>query len=552
MTQTQTETRAFRVSPAIIRSLIESQAGTIEKALLEGVMNSVDAGASRVNLTLDRHGYTIEDDGHGFESREMIQRHFEVFGFEHNGDVLQHSRTYGMFGIGRGQQWKWAITTYRSRRYEMHVDIRERGLDYELRENLEDRPGTHILGAFYHPLGTDALFRVRSELKNLVRYSLIPITLDGQQISVNPAGEKWTLITDDAYLRANDGYFARVYNIGMLVGQIPSRRAGGAGIIVSRQPLSLNMARNDVIEDDETWKRIGKDMKKLSSEKVEKRKRLSEDDLRNLVQDMRSGDVEHTLELVNRAMLITDTNGRSIKLLDFVNRLQGYTPLMLHDNSSKYGNAHAHEKGFAYVLHPKTLGRWEVETPQELLAAVSAYLLALTRAFPKDAVYRRMHEDLGQQRVVQDLQTLLPEYSDAHRVLSRSERSPSEEAVRQGLKDVIHLINRSVQSARTEMNLPPAPLYQRVDIGQSESRRCWKGEERTLVIEQAEVAAALKSGDQFMRLLLVLSQFAFSAETSDEEKSSKAGITPNHRLIQASARTELDSCAPDLGNQKLN
>ncbi|GGR13354.1 hypothetical protein GCM10008957_27890 [Deinococcus ruber] len=129
-----THTRKFIVSPAIIRNLIERQAGTLEKALMENVMNAIDAGATRVHVTLDRHGYTVDDDGRGFESNDQIEQYFETFGFEHEGDALQAGRTYGTFGIGRGQQWHWASTVYRSRHFSMAVDIRARGLDYLLEE----------------------------------------------------------------------------------------------------------------------------------------------------------------------------------------------------------------------------------------------------------------------------------------------------------------------------------------------------------------------------------------------------------------------------------
>lgn len=73
------ETRKFSVHPQIIFSLITAQAGTLGKAVLECIMNSVDAGATKVDITVNANTIKIVDDGQGFRTKAEISEWFEVF-----------------------------------------------------------------------------------------------------------------------------------------------------------------------------------------------------------------------------------------------------------------------------------------------------------------------------------------------------------------------------------------------------------------------------------------------------------------------------------------
>ena len=49
----------FRMTLDLLLSVIKAQAGTHEKSLIEAVINSVDAGATDYNLTLDEKDYVL-------------------------------------------------------------------------------------------------------------------------------------------------------------------------------------------------------------------------------------------------------------------------------------------------------------------------------------------------------------------------------------------------------------------------------------------------------------------------------------------------------------
>jgi len=64
----------------LLLDVIRKQAGSIQKAVLEGVMNSIEAAATRVEVSVEPDQIKIIDDGRGFQNREEIELFFETFG----------------------------------------------------------------------------------------------------------------------------------------------------------------------------------------------------------------------------------------------------------------------------------------------------------------------------------------------------------------------------------------------------------------------------------------------------------------------------------------
>ncbi|CAG9237748.1 conserved hypothetical protein [Paraburkholderia tropica] len=268
--------RNFKVHPAIIKTLIGEQAGTLPKAFAELVMNSVDAGSTRIDLDIDEAGrFTFWDNGRGFTSSVEIEEFFDTFGTPHvPGDAY-----FARFRCGRGQIMSYARTIWRSGHYEMRVDLNgeegEAGYDFE--EHAECHPGCSITGQIYefanpyfpknHSLRVyftgedDSVVAGRtSEFACLVRYVLIPVFVNGRQINTPPIGERWDQEDEHAYYAFDrDSPEVRVFNRGVLVTDIPSRKFGIGGVVCSKAPLVVNMARNAVIEHQcETWQAITK------------------------------------------------------------------------------------------------------------------------------------------------------------------------------------------------------------------------------------------------------------------------------------------------------
>ena len=68
--------------PKLLLDVIRRQSGSLHKSVLEGVQNSIEAGATKIEVFLSPTELRIVDDGIGF-TRSQIENCFEVFGAPH-------------------------------------------------------------------------------------------------------------------------------------------------------------------------------------------------------------------------------------------------------------------------------------------------------------------------------------------------------------------------------------------------------------------------------------------------------------------------------------
>ena len=195
-------TQNFDISPSIIYSLIEEQAGTLSKALLELCMNSVDSTSKKIEITINENGFTASDDGKGFNVVQEVKNFFGKLGFKH--PVNDEERVYGKFGLGRAQIFSFAKTDWRTGEFLMSVDIKKNGLKYILKENLEPRKGCAVSGTFYEPLLPSEIGVTIRELTELALYLPIPLFINGDKVNKNVSEEKWDVETNDSYIKLED------------------------------------------------------------------------------------------------------------------------------------------------------------------------------------------------------------------------------------------------------------------------------------------------------------------------------------------------------------
>lgn len=314
--QEKSQISTFTVAPNIIYSLIKAQAGSLAKAVLECIMNSVDAGATLVEITYDSNKITIQDNGKGFTSLEEIKECFNVFGFDHTGQ----DRTYGQFGIGRAQMWNFCSTLWITNTFSMDVDIKNKGLDYKIKENLTQENGLKIIGKFYEKQSTSDLNHFMSELTMLAKYAQADISLNGKIINKKPQDMKWKYETDEAWIDLKEHGELVVYNLGVKVKSFYCSTFGCGGTVVTKPNvrLALNMARNDIlVADCSVWKKLNKDIQKLSSKHIIKdnaRKALSNDQIKNIISQMVNNEIEITYDFLNSKKLIPNIQNRKTSI----------------------------------------------------------------------------------------------------------------------------------------------------------------------------------------------------------------------------------------------
>lgn len=493
------EARKFSVSPNIIYSLIKAQAGTLGKAVLECIMNSVDAGATQIDIKVTASELCVIDDGKGFQTRAEIEECFEVFGFEHE----EGSRVYGQFGIGRAQLWNFCSTVWRTNGFLMDVDIKNKGLDYTLKENLDQQDGLVITGKFYTKLKTSEILAFENEIAELAAYAQVPVTVNGKLISKDPTKEKWTHETDDAWIRLRESGDLTVYNLGVLVRNYPAYMVGSGGLIVTKPGvrLALNMARNDILVTEcKVWKRIKPYLQKQSDERVKtKRSRLTEEELSNMARRFLSGEL--TYDEVRKVKLITDIQGKHHTLDEFSTRIHKGTrerPVTFAAKGTPVAER-AHMTGLAFVLLPSTFSRFGIWGSENQLATFETKLkTALKRS--RDSQYLLSDHV----KFIDDYRKAAPSLAEGYEVLSRTEWTPEEVCLLKALDAASYCIRRTFAAAEYRSTRAWAmPRERALEVGISAVAHAWT-DGQTRIVFNREILKTAKEGLAGMQTLVCI------------------------------------------------
>lgn len=354
---------AFTMDPNLLVSVIKSQAGTLSKAILEGIMNSVDAGASRIDVTLTTEEFVIEDNGKGFTSEEEIVNWFGRFGTPHvEGDAV-----FGRFRMGRGQLMAFASTTWRSGPFSMTVDLEKTGMAYGLHKHPEVHKGCRIEGKLYNPLMDYRLRDLLTELKKYVAYMPKPVYVNGELFGASAARLKtWTFEDDDAWYKVvQDSDELLVYNQGAYVETMGAWRLGAGGIVVSKRPLEVNFARNSVMEDTcPVWKKIVLKLAGVVLAKLSHAKKLSDGERKFLARRL-STLKRFPNELWKQVKVLTDPSGRHLALKD----LKNYTRFAYVSEQDSFACA-LHRENSTFVVTDMLLTRFGCCTLEEWLKQI--------------------------------------------------------------------------------------------------------------------------------------------------------------------------------------
>lgn len=352
------ERRAFKMDPALLWSVIKSQAGTLAKAVLELVMNSIDAGGTKVLITLNARQLIVEDDGRGFQSRKEIEDWFETFGTPHKaGDAL-----IGRFRMGRGQVMGFTRSVWRSGAFQMRVDIRDLGLAYDLVDDLPLHKGCRVEGDLYETLQPSDLIRTIDNLRAMCKYTPVPVFVNGEQISLDPTKEKWTLEDDDAfYLLRDSARSMAVYNLGVHTRDFWHGELGIGGVTVSKRALEVNFARNDILVSEcPVYKRIATQCRAFAKLN-EKKKPAQNEQYRDMVmQRLLTGNFDSLKEYqdaVADEKVFTDYSGKHMSLMAIRRATHHACGQLVWVDEHSTKADRVHQAKLAIVLSPKTYER---------------------------------------------------------------------------------------------------------------------------------------------------------------------------------------------------
>lgn len=440
--QKQRERREFRLHKDILWSIIQSQAGTLQKAVLELVMNSIDAGSSEVRIAFSGKRVEVSDDGKGFASRQEIEDFFETFGTPHKeGDAR-----YGKFRMGRGQIMAFSRNRWRSGCFQMAVDIKDMGLEYDLAELTESAPGCRIEADLYTPLSPSETIRTSDSLRELCKYAPIPVYLNNERISLDLTREKWTHEDEDAYylIRPNSSRLD-VYNLGVHVTGYPSGVSGIGGVFVSKVALQINFARNDILVNScEVWKRALTKLRAFAKQHEEKAPTQNEAYRTTMMERLLSGGFDSGKELfdaLSDAKVFTTLGGKHLSLFGLSREVESCCGRLveLGDNHAKADRVH--QQKLACVLAPRTRERIRWMSIKDLIERIQQTANGLDDL----TFHRRTQIQTALSQLLEalvDIEVVAKSIGDEHAIVEDKELSKAERVVLKAIRAVSFYIAR--------------------------------------------------------------------------------------------------------------
>lgn len=265
----------FETTKGLLSDVMRKQAGSLSKAILEGVMNSVDAGADEIKIDIAEEQVVIDDDGDGM-SEEDIRTYFKKFGLKDD-DV--ENKQFGKFRMGRGQMFSYGRNIWKTGNHVLVVSIDEDEIDmsevdavpsdevvsfeeqsFMLYDVDEDYHGTTVEIQLYDKLHSDEVSSRVDDAYSKFRY--IPEVI-GVQIEVGERKlvdeHEFDYETELAYYDFQEDSWSssvEIYNQGAYVTEESLSKT--AGTIVTKRDLDLNFARNQILDCD-LWERVEDD-----------------------------------------------------------------------------------------------------------------------------------------------------------------------------------------------------------------------------------------------------------------------------------------------------
>ncbi|MDV3507014.1 hypothetical protein CMU89_07160 [Elizabethkingia anophelis] len=277
------EIKEFKTDKNLIYHLIDSQKTDLKSALSELIQNSFDANATicKVNFNERLKIISIEDNGKGFLNKKEIEEFFGTFGTPH---FEENSTKFGRFRIGRSQIFSLGSSRWRSKEFILNVDIRKKGLNYELIEVSEKQlysNSTKIDIELYIPNDGDD-FNSYDYRESSLKYSIqqkfkylqdMELYFNGELINSfqeNFANKKNVLEFNNFIFIDQGEHGLRghvmIYNLGIFTKTIRAFPKL-SGSIITKKHLKLDISRTEILPNDDIWSECEVFLKDLSKNK---------------------------------------------------------------------------------------------------------------------------------------------------------------------------------------------------------------------------------------------------------------------------------------------
>lgn len=540
--------------------MIRSQAGTLAKAGLEGVMNSIDSffrmrqenlimpERPTINVTLTSSRLRIYDNAIGFRSKEEILEVWEVFGRPHKEDAngFATDTKFGKFRIGRGQLFAFGRNTWRSNAFVMETDIEGRGREYILTTGATPVAGCDVTVDLYDSLSLREVQNTVDELVKFCRYVDVDLFVNGIRANTPPETLKWDVVTDQVYIRKTPsnkrygGAGLAVYQQGVFVETIPAQEFGLEGTVVTRCEVSLNFARNQVLRRCPIWRGIARFLKVEGLTDVQRKKRLKSHEASNFVQEFSGTDGDVDYRAFSETACLPDVLGKmwSVKSISALPRSRAAKPSIrvTPEDRILIGFAPRHsdvataamQTRRALILDECLLEQLRVD---ETLPKADAQRRALAIIFDADKAAETAGLFHWKQIEWVDVDTLDDDDEDQGYVrLSPSDYTKREEMFVQRMNGLVYdLSYEAAGRDRTKMD------RRRIGVGVSKSADAWTDADTYICFDREYVRdlQLSRETDWHKAGLLLARMFSYDAPSTDPEASDSVDFLQTYLTLSA-------------------
>lgn len=259
-TKTKMTAHVMEVDDSIIKTLIHQQAGSIEKAILELVMNEIDAKATRVDINIsdDLKRIEVSGDGHGFRNNDDIIKLFGDLGFDHSTEEeANRERRYGLFGLGRTQVFSFGACSWHTNEFIIKVNLEKTDAStppYSV-ETYSKKvfDGCKVVVDLFSQMNVHDRQLLPYNITKMLKYSPVPIYMNDKLLTKDIKGTKWDYRDEHFGLELSpkgSGGPLRIYNDGVYVCSLSNSQYGVSGDLTTIDcRLILNIARNDIVRE---------------------------------------------------------------------------------------------------------------------------------------------------------------------------------------------------------------------------------------------------------------------------------------------------------------
>lgn len=228
----------FEMNEDLLRSVIKRQAGSVEKAIMEGIQNALDSNATEVSLRIANDEIEIIDNGDGM-SKEIIMNNWKTFG---KSTKVAGSGKIGEFGMGRGQMFAFGVTTVLTKKFRLVTDI-ETSISFNFEDIDEEIKGTKVSIKLYDDkkIASYALDTIVYKIRQAV-LSNIKVTINGEVLE--KISEKRLLKIDEDFDIFQSPSKCSLYTKGIFIKDLEKDLMIDS-YTINAHDLDLNFARND-------------------------------------------------------------------------------------------------------------------------------------------------------------------------------------------------------------------------------------------------------------------------------------------------------------------